>query len=578
MPRGTYGLDPESLAATGPRALAGTFGAALQGMEFGDNLASSALQRELLRRNEERLVRDRLTGATLDAGLPAPGAAVGPAATRSGSAGSAPPGASDGGTFSDWIRTGALAARDNEQITPIGNSASIWGDSSKATPLVDSAVGVLTREGAPSMGDYLANLRSFNDDAAAQGRPGMSAQEEDLIRRRVAEQSPEMQSFGAAQWLGGMGEQEQNIIQQYQQGVLTAEQAEAMLVDAERANAAPVGFGSARAVPMQNPLTAVGYPDEVVVPPLEAARAIRERASEFNLNPRQAEDLVQAYESFYAKAGTSFGRVLDQRRQDAEAQAQAAQAAAEAQAQAQYEQDVTGAYHLIRARKDLSKLPDAAILQVATLAVDKPKEAAELLGQLQSMYENAVTAGHSYQEVARKKAEDENLERRINQSKASEWSQAYDAYMVGKDASNPIDVEMARRAGNAAMYRSPDAATIRSIETKREPQAGGGGGGVPVTAADAIAMLQAYDAERGTPRSDEMYALLGARVTADPRAASQLLSLTMRGPSSGSELDKWLMDEILKNKGRADEDGGAEGAGSQAPAAPGGGGAVRFRL
>ena len=65
MPRGTYGLDPESLAATGPRALAGTFGAALQGMEFGDNLASSALQRELLRRNEERVVQDRLTAAPL---------------------------------------------------------------------------------------------------------------------------------------------------------------------------------------------------------------------------------------------------------------------------------------------------------------------------------------------------------------------------------------------------------------------------------------------------------------------------------------------------------------------------------
>jgi len=67
MARTRYGMDPESLALAGPQALAAAFRSGTEGMALGDRLASSALQREILRERERRTEEDRLLEATLTA-------------------------------------------------------------------------------------------------------------------------------------------------------------------------------------------------------------------------------------------------------------------------------------------------------------------------------------------------------------------------------------------------------------------------------------------------------------------------------------------------------------------------------
>jgi hypothetical protein len=65
MPRAVYGVDPEMLGLSGPNAFAQAFQSSLQGLQLGDRLASTALDRELARENARNIQQDRLTQATL---------------------------------------------------------------------------------------------------------------------------------------------------------------------------------------------------------------------------------------------------------------------------------------------------------------------------------------------------------------------------------------------------------------------------------------------------------------------------------------------------------------------------------
>lgn len=266
-----YGLDPEVMSLTGPRAMQGAFDASLQGFQLGDRLATSALNRELSRRHEGRVLEDRqiaaderLIGATMGSG--------------------------SSGT------TGSVGTR-------------------RSTGSGASAPAVM------SMGDYLRQQVENPPQKTLLGTGG----ESDIGRpsqRILQEGRPSQRILQQA----GVPPAETSILARIRTGELTGEQGDALLADVRSMEGVVPGAAPAR-IPLANPMAELGYQQDYLPSVKEAGRAIITRRKQLGLSDEQASDKVRQYEDYHNQVTGAYRDKMRSMQGAADLKAQNAQVA-----------------------------------------------------------------------------------------------------------------------------------------------------------------------------------------------------------------------------------------------------------
>lgn len=263
MARAVYGMDPESLALAGPEALADAFRAGAEGLALGDRLAHSALQRELLRRQDQRVAEDRKLEATLAAAAH-PGVAGSPRAGSSARAGSSSPARAAAGsyTFADYIADLEAQRRLGETLAPLNTTL--------------AELDALRAGAAP-----VRSLERRRQAVVETGTPGV-----EITAPR---------SLAALKAKGGVA----SFDQAGQAGLAVGGGTAPQLLLEPRGQLGPDAVAP-------NPLEKINYRPGLWVSPVDAARAIRRRGADYGLSREAQEALIQEYESAYSERAGGY--------------------------------------------------------------------------------------------------------------------------------------------------------------------------------------------------------------------------------------------------------------------------------